>query len=87
MNPGAMRIIVSQYAPAPRLLRYPAKGPYYQRRLRRMKRDPRSWTKPEFMIAGHTIIVHPSLERLLREQLAFGSGTMTARVSENQFLW
>lgn len=57
----SISVITSEYAPVPILIRYPRKGPYYQRRLKKLKRDPNNWTKPEVLLIDGAIVVHPSL--------------------------
>ncbi len=64
---AGIRIIFSQHAPVPKLLHYLCKGPYYQRRLKRIKRDPNNWSKPEFLIVGDMVLIHPSLSQVFED--------------------
>lgn len=69
-----LRVISSQYAPVPQLLRYPKKGPYYQRRLKKIRRDPKNWSKPTFIISGNTVIGHPNLIPCLWDSISPKAG-------------
>ncbi len=64
---GSLRIIESAYAPLPRQLLFPKKGPYYQRRLKRSRLDRRNYSGIEFIVIGNDIICHPSLIPLLSQ--------------------
>lgn len=63
---GGLRIIESAHAPQQRQIRFPKKGPYYQRRLKRSRLDRRNYSQPEFLRVGDSIVCHPSLIPLLR---------------------
>ena len=50
----AFHVIADPYMPTRMRVRYPKKGPYYRRRVKRTANDPRSWQWPEkpFTIFG-----------------------------------
>ncbi len=65
---AGFQVFEDPYAPVPTLKRYPRKGPYFHRRLKRAKRDPDNWTEPQFFILKpNTIVCHPSLTYLLHK--------------------
>lgn len=75
---SGFQIFEDVHAPVPTLRRLPVKGPYFQRRLKRMKRDPKNWTAPQYFLTGNTIIAHPSVIALLIQKLRYPSGTAKA---------
>ncbi len=66
---GKIDIVESVYAPKPTLKRYPRKGPYFQKRLKRIQANPKNWTEPEFFIGDGFVIAHPSVVHLVRQLL------------------
>ena len=69
MKFGHYDVVVSQFAPSPHQIRYPKKGPYWQRRNRKMRADPKNWSEPQAYIMGRYIICHPTVVALLGEVL------------------
>jgi hypothetical protein len=68
---GGMRICTSESFPVPRQIRFPKKGPYWRRRNRKMQRDRRNWSEPEyFVIKGREIWCHPSVFHLIQQMLS-----------------
>jgi hypothetical protein len=64
-----IEIVLSPYAPSPIQLRFPRKGPYWQRRQKRMRADARNWSKPDFWMVRNKIICHPSVWPTIKKAL------------------
>ena len=70
---GQMHIVVDPYMPTRRRVRFPRKGPYYQRRMKRSAKDPINWQWPEkpFVVFGGDIILcHPDYMPLLKQAIS-----------------
>lgn len=70
---SALYVVESEHAPQPELIRKPEKGPYFRKRLRRLRANPKNWTKPECIIAGSMIIAHPKVAHLFRSAITGAS--------------
>jgi hypothetical protein len=69
---AAIRIIENVHMPRPMRTKFPKKGPYYKRRLRRSELDIRNFTVPEkpfLWINPGTVVCHPYYYALLRARL------------------
>lgn len=57
---ASINVVVNQYLEGPKQVRFPRKGPYYQRREKRMRRDPKNWAPGDMFMMGNTLFVHPA---------------------------
>ena len=67
---AALRVVEDPYLPAPHLLKYPRKGPYYQRRLKKLKADPRNWSPETAYRMGDSLLCRPGVAEVLKLELA-----------------
>lgn len=70
---AAIRVITDPYLPTRTRVRFPKKGPYYRRRLKRTAADPKNYAWPErpfVIVDGNALMCHPDYLPVLKQVLA-----------------
>jgi hypothetical protein len=70
--PG-VQILVDPYLPGPQQIKHAARGPYFNRREKRLARDPKNYTAPSIIKRNGTYFCHPVAFEALK--LAVNSAT------------
>jgi hypothetical protein len=64
---NGIEVIVDPYLEGPKQIRFPKRGPYFRRRMRRYAANPNNWEMPQALVIEGRIYCHPVLYDRIRQ--------------------